>query len=198
MRIVVTNTKGGVGKTTTSMFLAAALARSGAVELWDADPQGSASEWALRAKEDGVPLGFPVRSVNRPQLRRRDTAGVDFIVVDTGPGDVQILNDALAVSDVAIVPTSPSAIDMARTWETEVQASKVVETFILLTQVDARTRSATEARKVLQEAGVGYFDTVIPRREAIRQAFGSNPPNDLYGYEDVIDELMEVTNGRKA
>lgn len=197
MKIVVTNTKGGTGKTTTAMYLAAALAERGSVEVWDADPQGSASEWALRAEEDGTSLPFEVRSTNRAQLKRAGTSNADYLIIDTAPGDTQAINEALSVADVAIIPTSPGAMDMARTWSTEAEAAKVVDTFVLLVQVDSRTRSAGEAQDVLKEAGVGYFETVIPRREAIRQSFGSNLTGQKYGYESVVDELMEVAdNGR--
>lgn len=197
MKIVVTNTKGGTGKTTTAIYLAAALAERGSVEVWDADPQGSASEWALRAEEDGTPLPFEVRSTNRAQLKRAGTSNADYLIIDTAPGDTQAINEALSVADVAIIPTSPGAMDMARTWSTEAEAAKVVDTFVLLVQVDSRTRSAGEAQDVLKEAGVGYFETVIPRREAIRQSFGSNLTGQKYGYESVVDELMEVAdNGR--
>ena len=47
----VLNSKGGVGKTTTSIHLATALDRNYSVEVWDADPQGSASEWMQDAAE---------------------------------------------------------------------------------------------------------------------------------------------------
>ena len=53
--IVVTNTKGGVGKTTTSIYLGTALAPHGIIHVLDADPQGSATEWSLRAEETGQP-----------------------------------------------------------------------------------------------------------------------------------------------
>lgn len=39
-RIVIANTKGGTGKTTSSIFLASALTARDSVEVWDADPQG--------------------------------------------------------------------------------------------------------------------------------------------------------------
>lgn len=194
MKIVVTNTKGGTGKTTTAIYLAAALAERGSVEVWDADPQGSASEWALRAEEDGTSLPFEVRSTNRAQLKRAGTSNADYLIIDTAPGDTQAINEALSVADVAIIPTSPGAMDMARTWSTEAEAAKVVDTFVLLVQVDSRTRSAGEAQDVLKEAGVGYFETVIPRREAIRQSFGANLAGQKYGYESVVDELMEVAD----
>jgi len=54
--IAVTNQKGGSGKTTTTVNLAAALAESGKRTLVvDMDPQGSASKW-LGAKASGTPL----------------------------------------------------------------------------------------------------------------------------------------------
>ncbi|MGV7297636.1 ParA family protein, partial [Mycobacterium kansasii] len=47
MILSLVHTKGGVGKTTTSVFLACAAAAQGReVLLLDADPQGSASSWA--------------------------------------------------------------------------------------------------------------------------------------------------------
>lgn len=196
----MTNTKGGVGKTVTAMFLASALSERGTVEILDADPQGSASEWSLRAEEDGVPLPFEVRSVNRVQLKRGGGASdTDFTIIDTAPGDPQAINDALSVADIAIIPTTPSAMDMARTWSTEAEAARVVDAFVLLVQVDSRTRSAGEAQDVLREAGVGYFETVIPRREAIRQSFGTRPGKQDFGYNEVVNEILEVSgNGREA
>ena len=48
------NTKGGVGKTTTSMMLAMAAHRAGHdVEVWDADPQGSATLLAMTSEDSG-------------------------------------------------------------------------------------------------------------------------------------------------
>ena len=53
MIVVVAALKGGVGKTTTSVYLAAVAAGArGAVTLIDSDPQASAADWVQDAEQD--------------------------------------------------------------------------------------------------------------------------------------------------
>lgn len=189
MKIVITNTKGGVGKTTTAIYLATALSATHAVKVLDADPQGSATEWAIRAEENNQKLPFEVRPVNIAQLKRITNADKIITIIDTAPGDTRGIDAALQGADLIIIPTASSAIDMSRVWETEAVASKVSQAYVLLTQVDARTRSYSTAFEVLEQQGVGYFETAIPRRESIRQSFGTKPA-ELYGYEKASQEIL--------
>lgn len=189
MKIVITNTKGGVGKTTTAIYLATALSKTHTVEVLDADPQGSATEWAIRAEENNQPLPFNVQAVNIAQLKRVTKAPETITIIDTAPGDTRGIDAALNGADLIIIPTASSAIDMSRVWETEAIASKVADAYVLLTQVDTRTRSYAAAFDVLEEQGVGYFETAIPRRENIRQSFGTKPA-ELYGYDRAAAELL--------
>ena len=69
--IGVLNSKGGVGKTTTAMHLATALNVSYQVEVWDSDIQGSATDWAYTAEENGDKLPFDVVSVNYREIQRK-------------------------------------------------------------------------------------------------------------------------------
>jgi chromosome partitioning protein len=58
MNVVVSNVKGGVGKTTTSVYLAAAAVERGwdPVLLVDADRQASSAEWMEERPLEGVDL----------------------------------------------------------------------------------------------------------------------------------------------
>ena len=72
MNIVVSNVKGGVGKTTTAVYLAAAAARRdrGPVVLVDADPQGATAEWYDADPMDGVCLLYTSPSPRDRQKSR--------------------------------------------------------------------------------------------------------------------------------
>ena len=114
MIFAAVNQKGGSGKTTLSVHLAAALARDGArVLLIDDDPQGSALEWS--ALRQGEPA-FPVIGLPKPVLHREVptlATGYDHVIID-GPLQVaDITRSAIMASDVVIVPVQPSPFEPA-------------------------------------------------------------------------------------
>lgn len=86
MRIVISivHTKGGVGKTTSAIYLAAAAARQGLrVVVLDADPQGSALLWAQAAAAAGEPMPFTVLAADMRMITAPPTA--DLVLIDTPP-----------------------------------------------------------------------------------------------------------------
>ncbi len=113
MNIVVSNVKGGVGKTTTSVYLAAAAARRGydPVLLVDADRQASSAEWLEQRPLEGVELveAPSERTVGRAMERHEGLA-----VVDTPPGDERIVRAAIERADAVIIPTRAGGVEFTR------------------------------------------------------------------------------------
>ena len=66
MRIAIANAKGGVAKTTSSIYIASVIvSRGGRAVVYDADPQSSASLWASAAEQTAGPLTFDVLPANQ-------------------------------------------------------------------------------------------------------------------------------------
>lgn len=192
MRIAIASTKGGPGKTTTAMHLAQALSQHGTTELWDSDPQGSATEWASTVEDDGLELDFVVRPVNVRTLERAAKGlgvATEHLVIDTPPGHGSVIDAAIRASDVVIVPTEASAMDMARMWQT-IDSTGDVPRVILITKALPHTRSHRSAVQAIVDEGAPMFETVIRRREAVKAAYGSPLRADrLHGYAEVLEEL---------
>lgn len=113
MIISAVNQKGGCGKTTLSIHLAAALVRDGAkVLLVDADPQGTGLDWA--ALRQGPPV-FSVIGMPRPVLHRElpaIAAAYDHVVVDRPPQVADVTRSAVMASDLVLIPVQPSGPDV--------------------------------------------------------------------------------------
>ncbi|MGW9588656.1 AAA family ATPase [Microbacterium sp. NPDC055455] len=194
MIIAVVNTKGGVGKTTSSIYLGLALTEMGrSVQVIDADPQGTASAWADRAAESGEPLPFRVSPSNNHMLRRLGAARpTEDVIIDCPPGNPETISAAVTAADVAIVPTAPSTVDVDRLWPT-LDGLGDVPAIVLITSARLGTKLLDDVRQVLDDEEVNYFRAAIMMRESIRSAHGSRP-NRLEGYADVADELVNVEN----
>jgi chromosome partitioning protein len=110
--VVVSNTKGGVGKTTSSVYLAAAAAERGreAVTLIDADRQASSAEWLETRPIDGVEL---VEAPSERTLTRAMGKHDGIAIVDTPPHDQRMIQAAVEAADAVVIPTRAGGVEFS-------------------------------------------------------------------------------------
>ena len=113
MNIVVTNLKGGVGKTTTTVYLAAVAAQRGhtPVVVVDADRQASAAEWLEERPLDDVEV---IEAPSERTLTRAMRAEEGTVVVDLPPGDERLVQSAVGAADAIVIPTRAGGVEYAR------------------------------------------------------------------------------------
>jgi chromosome partitioning protein len=191
MKLGIVNTKGGVGKTTTTVFLAAAAHAQGlTVEVQDLDKQASSTRWL----DPLLPIDrVTVTVANSYSVKRPSPA--DVTIIDTAPGDPRDVEIVAESCDFVIVPSTPGEINDDRTRQTVgYLEAKNTPHAVVLVQADSRTKATRESRdKLLNRTAV--FDTEIPHRETIRNAYGTWP-SELYGYDALLAEIQAETSAK--
>lgn len=144
--VAVVAQKGGVGKTTTAMSLAAICAEASRTFVVDVDPQGSATWWAENAGDD-LPFEFTAEAdpAVLSHLREAVADQYDVVFVDT-PGSLDgqdVLATVLKHANYVIIPTEPAPLSVQPLIRTvhDVIAPSGVPYRVLVNKVDGRALS---------------------------------------------------------
>ncbi len=121
--IALTNSKGGVGKSTVAVHLAAWCHRCGQhTALVDADAQGASSVWLHEAEPDIAIARLQTPDEILDQVPRLATQ-FDVLVIDGPAGLSEVTRAVLLVANLALLPCGPSVLDLRALQE----AIRVVE-----------------------------------------------------------------------
>lgn len=197
MIITLANAKGGVAKTTSAMFLAAAWTRrfpDAHVRVLDADPQSSASLWMDMIIDQGGDFDrVAVEAANVSTLRRArscgQSAGVRDVVLVDAPPQGALLAQALEVADFVVIPASDTPLDVQQAWATAEVLPNGTPFAVLLVRAEPHTRAYRTTVEALDEQHTPRFDTTVLKRQEIKQAMG-HVPQKLYEYAGVVGELV--------
>lgn len=179
MIIAVASMKGGVGKSTMAVHLAAWLSEQGhRVTLADLDSQASSSQWIREAAPQvkALCLKDPDDIINDLPMLAQET---DYVVAD-GPGSLAEVSRALLlVADAAIVPCKASMLEIrALDAATKVlrQAQKirngVPEATIVLSMVGKTYRLTQDMKSAAALLSLPIASTYMSLRQIYADAPG--------------------------
>lgn len=198
MIITVASFKGGVGKTTAAIHLAAFLQTQGETLLIDADPNRSATGWAKRGS-----LPYEVIDEWRSPQRVRNFS---HVVIDTQARpvqrDLELLTDSC---DLLILPTTPDVLAM----DALVLTLECLHTIganryrIMLNIIPPKpSRDGETVRSLLQESGMPVFAAGVRRLAAFQKAaragvpvYEVKDPRATDGWQDYISVGQEMLEG---
>jgi chromosome partitioning protein len=192
MNVVVSNLKGGVGKTTTAVYLAAAAVARGndPVLLIDADRQASSAEWLEERPIEGVTV---VEAPSERTLARAMGRHDGVAIIDTPPGDERLVQSAINAADAVLIPTRAGGVEYPRVVVTLGMIPTGTPRGIVISAARLGTNDLAETIDWWKQEKVPVWG-VIPERVGI----AAGPEARLYrqGLEEYDSVLRRVLRSR--
>jgi len=166
MIITCASFKGGVGKTTSAVHIAAYFQQKAPTLLIDGDPNRSATGWTKRGE-------LPFKVVDS-RAGARYAREFEHIIIDTAARPEEDEIKALADGcDLLVIPTTPDALAIDALTQTVAALETIgAERYrILLTIVPPKpSPDGDVARELMSESSLPMFETDIPRLAAFQKA----------------------------
>jgi chromosome partitioning protein len=194
MKIVaIISQKGGAGKTTLAVHLAAAAAAAGhTAAVIDLDPQCTAASWGDRRDAD-TPEVISGQANRLPALVvAAQENGADFLVLDTAPNADQTASLAARAADLVLIPCRPSTFDLEAIETTLLLAKTAAKpAFVVLNAVPPRGGIGKEAADGLASRGAQVAPCLLTHRASF--AHGVIDGRTAQEFEPVGKATGEVT-----
>lgn len=174
MKIVaIVSQKGGAGKTTLAVHLAARAARDGLqAVIVDLDPQATASSWGdWRGGDNPVVVAAPHTRLEATLAAARE-GGADLLIIDTPPSADAAAVAAARSADLVLIPTRASAFDL-HAIKTTGELMKIAQkpAYVVLNAVPPRSAGVIdEAAEVVKSLALGLAPACLVDRAAFRHA----------------------------
>ena len=181
MIITVTSYKGGVGKTTTAIHLAAYLQRLAPTLLVDGDAIRSATKWSQR----GGGAGLPFKVVTHAQMVGHIREYTHIIIDTEGNPTDDDFRDLAGNCDLLVVPAVPESVATDGLTHTLVKLRNLGNNRhrVLLTMVPPKPRTeGKQLREMLIRQGIPVFTSEISRLAAFEKAAAEGVP--VYAVKD--------------
>jgi chromosome partitioning protein len=175
--LVISQQKGGVGKSTIASNIAVAYQMKGLrVLLIDIDPQRSTERWYnLRCEKKGLEF-TGIKMISSMAWKVRNEIDIyrnrfDVIIIDSPPHVQVDLNNILRIADLVILPIQPSLFDIwAIEQPIEICEKESIDYKILLNRVPS---SKKDLQDIFNKFPGKFFDNYIGNRVAFASAINS-------------------------
>ncbi len=201
--ITVAQQKGGAGKTTLVVQLAAAfMAQGKSVATVDIDPQGSLTQWSTmrsqNLRDKNMLLHSPVTGWRMQTEVERLARDNDIVLIDSPPHTETEAKISIRAADLVLIPVQPSPVDVWATKPTlNICAHEKVPVLLVLNRVPSRSQLATEMADKLSEYGAQIAVTQLGNRtryaESISKGLGVVEMAKSSASQEIQDLVAEIS-----